>query len=192
MPDFIQAFDFSILDFMQQNMRNDVLDMIFTVITHLGTGGILWITAAVCMLFTKKYRRCGIAVLVCLLLGLLFGNLILKNIVARGRPCWIKPIADMLVSVPKDFSFPSGHTLSSFIAAIVIFRHSRPLGIPALAVAVLIALSRLYVYVHFPTDLLGAIILAIPVAILGDILTQKAVSAIISKWESRKNSMKQK
>lgn len=189
MPDFIQAFDFSILDFIQQNMRHDVLDMIFTVITHLGTGGILWITAAVCMLFTKKYRRCGIAVLVCLLLGLLFGNLILKHIIARSRPCWLKPISDMLVSVPKDFSFPSGHTLSSFIAAIVIFRHSRPLGIPALAVAALIALSRLYVYVHFPTDLLGAMILAVPIAIFGDILAQKAVSAIISKWESRKNSM---
>lgn len=186
MPDFIQSFDFSVLDFIQQNMRCGELDIIFTIITYLGSGGILWIAAAVCMLFTKKYRRCGIAVLVCLLLGLFFGNLILKHIVARARPCWLKPIADMLVAVPKDFSFPSGHTLSSFIVAIVILRHSRPLGIPALVMAALIAFSRLYVYVHFPTDLLGAMILAVPVAIFGDILTQKVITVISRKWESRK------
>lgn len=186
MPEFIQAFDFSILEFIQQNMRSEVLDVIFTVITYLGSGGILWIAAAVCMLFTKKYRRCGIAVLVCLLLGLLFGNLILKHIVARARPCWLKPIADMLVAVPKDFSFPSGHTLSSFIVAIVILRHSRGFGIPALVVAALIAFSRLYVYVHFPTDLLGAMILAVPVAIFGDMLTQRAVTFISGKWQERK------
>lgn len=188
MPDFIQAFDFSVLDFIQQNMRCGALDVVFTIITYLGSGGILWIAAAVCMLFTKKYRRCGIAVLVCLLLGLFFGNLILKHIVARARPCWLKPISGMLVAVPTDFSFPSGHTLSSFIVAIVIFRHSWRLGIPAMVVAALIAFSRLYVYVHFPTDLLGAMILAVPLAIFGDILTQRVVSAISRRWESRLNS----
>lgn len=181
MPDFIQSFDFFILDFIQQNMRCEILDAVFTVITHLGTGGVLWLTAAVCMLFTKKYRRCGIAVLVCIVLGLLFGNLILKNIVARQRPCWLKPIPDMVVSMPKDYSFPSGHTLSSFIAAIVILRHSRRFGIPALVAALLIALSRLYVYVHFPTDLLGAMILAVPLAIFGDILTQRVVRSVLEK-----------
>lgn len=186
MPDFIQAFDFSVLEFIQQNLRCGILDAVFTFITHLGTGGILWITAAVCMLFTKKYRRCGIAILVCMVLGVLIGNLILKNIVARARPCWLKPISDMTVAVPKDFSFPSGHTLSSFIVAIVIFRHSVRLGIPALAVAALIAFSRLYVYVHFPTDLLGAMILAVPLAIFGDMLTQRAVSAIIKRRESKR------
>lgn len=185
MPDFIQEFDFGILDFIQQNMRCELLDGIFPVITSGVFVALFWVTASVCMIFTKKYRRCGIAALVCLLLGLLFGNLILKHLVARARPCWIKPIADMLVAVPKDFSFPSGHTLSSFIVAIVFLRHSRAFGIPALAVAALIAFTRLYVYVHFPTDLLGAILLAVPIAIFGDILTQKVVTIFAEKWKKK-------
>ena len=188
MPDFIQAFDFSILDFIQQNMRCELLDSVFPVITSGVFVALFWVTAAVCMLFTKKYRRCGIAALVCLLLGLFFGNLILKHLVARARPCWLKPIADMLVAVPKDFSFPSGHTLSSFIVAIVFLCHSRAIGIPALVVASLFAFTRLYVYVHFPTDLLGAIILAVPLAIFGNMLTQRVVSWIVEKRRSKEGN----
>ena len=89
----------------------------------------------------------------------LFGNLLLKNIVARDRPCWIRPLNDMLVSIPGDYSFPSGHSMVSFACAVILFHYDRRIGIPALFLAGAIALSRLYVYVHFPTDvLLGTLI----------------------------------
>lgn len=186
--DFIQDFDFSVLEFIQQNMRCEFLDAVFPVITSTLFVGLFWGTAAVCMLFTKKYRRCGIAAIVCILLGLLCGNLILKHLVARARPCWLKPIEGMIVAVPKDFSFPSAHTAISFVTAIVFLRHSRAIGIPALAVAALLAFTRLYVYVHFPTDILGGLILAVLLAIFGDMLTQRVIDRIIEKKKQKSSS----
>lgn len=181
MLEFIQEFDFRVLECIQQNMRCGFLDSVFPVISNTLFVGLFWGMAAICMLFTKKYRRCGIAAIVCILLGLLCGNLFLKHLFARARPCWIKPIAGMIVAVPKDFSFPSAHTAISFIAAIVFLRHSRAFGIPALVFAAILAFTRLYLYVHFPTDILGGLILAAALAIFGDLLTQKVIDRVVER-----------
>ena len=157
----IQSFDFAILDWIQAHMRCDFLDGFFTVITHLGDEGAIWIVIGIVLLFFKKYRRTGVAVLLGLLCGLLVGNLFLKNVIARARPCWINETIDMLVKIPTGYSFPSGHTLSSVIAATCMALRDRKIGIPACILAALIAFSRLYVYVHFPTDILGGTILGI-------------------------------
>ena len=108
----------------------------------------------------SKYRRCGITILVCMLIGLLIGNLTLKPLVARPRPCWIDTEFPLLISNPTDFSHPSGHTLSSFIAAFVMLKTDKRLGIPGIIAAGIIAFSRLYLFVHFPTDILAGILLA--------------------------------
>ncbi|MGN1120560.1 MAG: phosphatase PAP2 family protein, partial [Oscillospiraceae bacterium] len=157
MLEAIQSFDFSVLNAIQSGLRCDWLDTVMVFFTNLGYG-VIWIVAAICMLFTKKYRRCGIAILVAIVGGLLIGNVILKLIFGRPRPCWLMPIDNMLVKIPADSSFPSCHTLNSFVSAIVILRHSKPLGIPSLVIASLVSFSRLYVYVHFPTDVLGGIL----------------------------------
>jgi len=162
----IQTADFAILDWIQAHMRCDFLDGFFTVITHLGDGGAIWIVLGVVLLFFKKYRRAGVTILVGLFCGLLIGNLFLKNIIARARPCWINEAVDMLVKVPTDYSFPSGHTLASVITATCLVLRDRKLGILACVSAALIAFSRLYVYVHFPTDILGATILGIGIGFL--------------------------
>lgn len=177
MLDAIQNMDFAVLDAIQ-SIRSGVLDAIMEFITHLGDGGFIWIALALLMLFVKKYRPCGAAAAMGLLMGLVIGNGILKNLIARERPCWINEAVQLLIESPHDFSFPSGHTLSGFVVAIVIFRHDKRFGVPALVLAALIAFSRLYLYVHFPTDVIAAIVLAIILAIASDVIVTKLIDMI--------------
>ncbi len=183
MSEKIQSLDFLIIDAIQEHLRCDFLDAVIPVMTHFGI--IIWIAVALLFMCLRKYRECGFSMGAGMIMGLLVGNLILKNLIARDRPCWINDTIQLLIEVPDDFSFPSGHTLASFIAAIVIFRHDKKLGIPALLLACFMSFTRLYLYVHFPTDILGGIILAIIIAIPVDILTRKAVAAVKTKLESK-------
>ena len=155
----IQELDFSILDAIQ-GLRCGFLDMLCPWLTMLGSGGAIWIALTLCLLVRKQSRTVGIMLAVGLLTGLIVGNGILKNLFARSRPCWLRPEIQLLIENPKDFSFPSGHTLASFISAfILIFTKSR-LRYAALITASVIAFTRLYLYVHFPSDVLGGIVLA--------------------------------
>lgn len=104
----------------------------------------------------QKYRRYGILLLLGLAAGVLAGNLFLKNLIARPRPCWLDSTVQLLIQSPSDYSFPSGHTLSSTIAAAILTSADRRFGYAAIPLAVLIAFSRLYLYVHFPSDVIGA------------------------------------
>ncbi len=183
MAETIQNLDFMIIDAIQVHLRCGFLDTVIPVMTHFGI--VLWIALALIFMFTKKYRECGISMGAGMVMGLLVGNLILKNLIARDRPCWINDTIQLLIEVPDDFSFPSGHTLASFIAAIVIFRHSKKLGIPALLLACFMSFTRLYLYVHFPTDILAGIILAVIIAIPVDIFARKAVAAIKLKLQNK-------
>lgn len=157
---YLLEFDTQILDFIQQHLRNEFLDRIFPFITVLGNEGIIWILIALLFLITKKYRKYGVMLSISLILCLLIGNITLKPLVARIRPYDINTAITLLISKPLDYSFPSGHTLSSFAAAIIIFYTDKRMGIPALILASLIAFSRLYLYVHYPSDILFGIILA--------------------------------
>jgi len=147
------------------NIHNPVLDKIMVGITTLGNGGIFWIALSIFLMCIKKTRKCGFLMAISMLLGLIIGNGILKNIIARQRPCWIDNSIPLLVPNPHDFSFPSGHTLASFEAAIMIFLHNKKWGSISLVLAILIAFSRLYLFVHFPTDILGGIVLAAIISI---------------------------
>ncbi len=186
MLEAIQNIDFMIIDAIQEHLRCGFLDAVIPVMTHFGI--VIWIAAALLFMYLKKYRKCGISMGAGMIMGLLVGNLILKNLIARDRPCWINDSIQLLIEMPDDFSFPSGHTLASFISAIIIFRHSKKLGIPALLLACLMAFTRLYLYVHFPTDILGGIILAVIIAIPVDILATKIVAKIKTMHESNAHS----
>lgn len=166
----IQDIDFAILDFIQR-LRCGFLDAVIPVLTDLGI--VFWIALALVFMFVKKYRLCGISMGAGMIGGLLVGNALLKNLIQRARPCWINETVQLLVDIPDDYSFPSGHTLASFISAIVIFRYDRRMGIAALIFASLMGFTRLYLYVHFPSDILGGILLAAAVAIPVDILVRK-------------------
>lgn len=161
----IYNIDFYILNAIQ-TIRTPILDKIFTFITHCGTGGAIWIIIAIIMLINKKSRKYGIMICIGLILGLITGNIILKSIIMRDRPFTFDTAvlsADTLVIHPPSerYSFPSGHTLSSFICAWLILSYNKKAGIAAIAAAAAIAFSRLYLYVHFPSDILGAILLSV-------------------------------
>lgn len=160
----IQNVDFVILNFLQ-NFRCEVLDVILSFITHIGDVGAVWITIGVVMLFFKKYRKCGIMMLLSLFLCAILTSGVIKPIVGRLRPFQIAGITPY-IAPPSGASFPSGHTSSSFAAATALFLCHKREGLWAYALAVLIAFSRLYFYVHFPTDVLFGGILGVFCAVL--------------------------
>lgn len=179
--DWLTELDFKILHFIHDNMSCGFMDFIMPKITFLGEVGLIWLAAAVIMLFFKKYRRASAAIAGSMLGGLLVGNLALKHLVARARPCWIEPDFPMLIAIPKDFSFPSGHSMISFGAAVVIFHYNKKLGIAAFVVAALIAFSRLYLFVHFPSDVLVGTIIGIGLGIAAFLITDKIADNINKK-----------
>lgn len=157
--------DFDILYFIDK-LHNPILDKIMIFITNLGNAGILWILIAIILLFFKKTRKCGILMGISMLCGVIIGNGILKHLVARQRPCWLDTSIPLLIPNPTDYSFPSGHTLASFEAAIMIFLHNKKWGSVAILGALVIAFSRMYLFVHFPTDILGGMILGTIISII--------------------------
>ena len=157
--------EFKILDFIQEFLRCQFLDFLMPKITALGNGGIIWIVAAIILLATKKYRRGGVALATGLALVLLIGNVTLKPLIARTRPFDLIEGIELLIGAPRDFSFPSGHTLSSVVAAAILTMTDKRFGYFAIPLAVLVAFSRLYLYVHFPTDILGGIFIGAIISI---------------------------
>ena len=137
-----------------QSIHNGFLDWIVSKITFLGYGGWFWIVVTLLLLILPFNRKMGVQAAISLILTVIICNVILKPSIMRCRPCWLEPDVQMLVSIPKDFSFPSGHSNASFAVATAIFTRNKKLGIPALVLAALIAISRLYVFVHWPTDVL--------------------------------------
>ena len=179
------SFDLPILDWIQANLQSGFMDTIWPIITLFGDAGIFWMIWATLLLFIPKYRRTGLGMWFALALGLLICNITLKPIVGRMRPydfqikelgkTWNDILAggELLVELPHDFSFPSGHTIASFEAATVLLINSPAMGIPAMILAVLIAFSRMYLYVHYPTDVIFSIFAGILFAFIGNMLAKK-------------------
>ena len=154
-------FELSVLDNIQSYLRCDFLDATMPIISMLGNVGAIWIVCAVVLLVIPKTRKVGVVLAVSLAIEALCCNVILKPLVARIRPFDVNTAVQLLISPPTDFSFPSGHTGAAFAAASALFFSKNRLWIPSLVLAILIAFSRLYLYVHYPTDVLGGILLGI-------------------------------
>lgn len=157
--------DAGILLWIQDNVRNEYLTPVMTFITHLGDSGWFWIVLAVLLFLVRKTRMTALLMGVSLLGSLLINNILLKNLVARTRPYEAVPGLHRIIEAQSDLSFPSGHAGSSFAAAMVIFfLCKKAAGIPAVALAFLIAVSRLYVGVHYPSDVLAGMITGTAIA----------------------------
>ena len=180
------SFDLPILDWIAANIWCPVLDVAMPIITMFGDAGIFWIALSVLFMITKKHRRTGIGMALALIMGLLICNIWLKPTVARIRPYdfqmeyFMKEIP-LLAGTMHDFSFPSGHTIASFEAAVVILLNNKKLGIAAMILAVLIAFSRLYLYVHYPTDVIFSVLLGTIFAFIGNYLAPKVMDKLPEK-----------
>lgn len=153
---WITNIDVSILLFIQEHIRMDWMDGIWKFITFLGDAGWFWIALGIVLLIPKKTRKVGLMALLALGLGALITNVTLKPLIARTRPFDLVEAIVPLVDRPHDFSFPSGHTCASFACAWVYYRMlPKKYGVPAVILAALIGGSRLYMGVHYPTDVLG-------------------------------------
>ncbi len=182
-----ESFDLPILDWIAANLWCPVLDAVMPVITLLGDAGIFWIALAALFLFFPKYRKTGLSMGAALIMGLVVCNMILKPAVGRIRPYdyqldVFQKTIPLLIERQHDFSFPSGHTIASFEASVAIAIRHKKLGIAAVILAVLIAFSRMYLYVHYPTDVIASVILGTAFAFLGTFLVNKGYAA----WEQRK------
>lgn len=161
----ITKLDFAILNFIQNNISNKFADCFMRIFTHLGDYGALWIVIAVTMLMFKKTRKAGICIAVSLAADAIIGSVILKNIFARIRPFVVENFP-ILINAPSGYSFPSGHTSSSFAAATALSLHYKKYTGLFYSVAFLIGFSRVYLYVHYPSDVAAGAILGVVVAII--------------------------
>ena len=168
------SFDLPVLDWIQANLKSSVMDTVMPIITVFGDAGIFWMVVSALLFIFPKTRRTGLGMAIAMMIGLIVCNVTLKPLVARIRPYDLQ--AELGVTIQllgekmHDFSFPSGHTIASFEAAVVMLKNSKKMGIPAMILAVLISFSRLYLYVHYPTDVIASVILGTLFALIGNAL----------------------
>ena len=175
--------DKSILFWIKDNLRNDILTPILKFITNLGHGGMIWILLTLILLFYKPTRKLGIFCIVALIGEYLFCDGLLKHLVRRVRPYDKFPSLQPLVERQSGYSFPSGHSSCAFAVGWTIFRKGdKKIGIPVLILAITIALSRLYVAVHYPSDVLAGILLGITFSYIGEWI----VNQITRRWKSHR------
>lgn len=168
MPLAIQGMDEAALLWIQETVRLEWLDPVVKAFTSLGNAGVVWIVLSIAMLFWRPTRRAGILAGCALLFSLLFTNLGLKLLVTRPRPYTVvEGLVPLLISGDPN-SFPSGHTCAAFSAGLVWARTLPKAWMRRAAViqAVLMGLSRLYVGVHYPSDVIGGALVGTVCALL--------------------------
>lgn len=188
----ILDFDWAVFQFAEKYLWSPFLDVLMPFITKLGDGGVIWIVLAVLLLFFKKYRKFGMMMVTALLLTLLINDNILKPLIGRARPFDLEAwkglfVYPELVPRPHGLSFPSGHTSSSFAAAVVlIFTGKKRMYIPPLILAFLIAFSRIYVQVHYCTDVLAGMVVGTLYGLLAYLLIAKFLPLIQEKIRAKR------
>ena len=170
----MSQFELMIMDNVNSLVHCQIMDTLMPVITRLGDGGAVWIVLCLVLLVFPKTRKIGAAIGISLLIEIICCNLILKPLVARPRPFDINEGISLLIARPDDYSFPSGHTGASFAATSVLWRCDSKLKVPALILAVLIAFSRMYLYVHYPSDILTGMLLGTAAGIAGTVILERA------------------
>ena len=168
----MQVFEFAILNGIQESCRCAFLDAVLPFLSSLSNHGEIWIALALVLLLIPKTRRAGAVLAQALLLEFICCNVILKPLIARPRPCDLNDAVRLLIPRPGDDSFPSGHSGISFAAVGALFAAKSRLWVPAFVLALIIAFSRLYLYVHWPSDVLAGAALGILMGFLAEKLVR--------------------
>lgn len=156
---FMQDIDLEVLNLIQKYLKYSFMDSFMVFITTLGNKGLIWIIISMLLIIKKEYRKIGLYALVALILVTVLGEGILKNVIGRARPFVGIEGIELLIKEPSSFSFPSGHTAISFVMAAVLGHKVKKIRIPLYILASLIAFSRLYLFVHNPSDIVAGIAL---------------------------------
>ncbi|MBU3189957.1 phosphatase PAP2 family protein [Clostridium bowmanii] len=157
MISIIQRFDCFILLYIKDNMHGTIMDKVMVVSSYLGDNGMIWIIISTILIISKRYRKIGFMALGALILSSILGEEIFKHVFRRIRPATL----NLLIAKPVSYSFPSGHTTSSFAVAGVLAKYFKKYAFWFLGLAFFISFSRLYLYVHYPTDILAGIVLGL-------------------------------
>jgi len=166
MPNFIQIIDENILFYIQEHLKSPALDRVMVFITSLGNAGFFWIVVAFLLMLQKRYQKCGISLICAISIAMFFSDDLLKPLFDRVRPCNNFPEIALLIPGPHSPSFPSGHTLVGFASATILYYYHHQFGVVGFILASLIAYSRLYLFVHYPTDILGGIVFGISTSLI--------------------------
>ena len=172
------SFDLPILDWIQATMQSPFMDKFMPFITLFGEAGIFWIALSILFMIFPKTRKMGLGMGLAMAMGLLICNVIMKPMIARPRPydfqmAQFGKMIPLLIEAQHDFSFPSGHTIACFEASVVMLKNNKWLGIPAFILGLMVTFSRMYLYVHYPTDVLMSVLLGTLFAFIGDALAAK-------------------
>lgn len=190
--DFLDAltlFELNILLKINDFLSCPFLDTLFKIITVSGNGGGIWIFVTLVMLCIKRTRKVGFALALGLIMCLVFNNFGLKNLFARLRPFQIDPAIELVIPTPSEFSFPSGHSVSSFCAAtVMLLRCNKKIAVPALVWAVLIGFSRIYFRVHFVSDVIGGAVLGCALGLFAVWIVDRLYKAY---YERKKSATKE-
>jgi undecaprenyl-diphosphatase len=179
MPAFngLNSLDYSLLVQIHSATQNSFLDSVMPYVTNLGTVGAVWLLFSIFLISKREYRNVGMMCIAAMLLTTAVGEGLLKHLVQRPRPFVQFPTIELLIPRPSSYSFPSGHTGSSFAAAWILARNLKKAAVPVYALAAVIAFSRLYLMVHFPSDVLGGIIVGTACAACAEILFKKYMNS---------------
>ena len=197
--DWLLTFDMKVYQFAEQ-LRGPVFDKIMVFFTHMGDGGYFWIALSIVLLLFKKTRKYGLAMAGALAVASLLNSIVLKSLFDRPRPYvmdianWQRVATDgWMYEMPfeslkeKSVSFPSGHTASSFAAAIGVFYIDKKKGIIPLIVAALIGFSRIYIHVHYPSDVVGGVITGVVFGLLACVIIFKVFGGLLDKLNEKTN-----
>ncbi len=190
--DAILNFDWNVFQWVEQHLWCNVLDKIFPVITFLGDNGYVWLFIALILTISKKYRKVGVVMFVALVIDVGTVNVVLKNIFSRPRPFDLEEWQGIfqypgLVTKPDSFSFPSGHTAAAFAGATALATiDKKRVGVLGFILAILIGFSRIYVHVHYCTDVLAGIVVGVLCGVAAIIIVKWAEPRIAKKLKKAK------
>ena len=161
------GLDIRTIFWIQQHIVTGALTPLMIFLSNLANAGAIWALFGVVLCFCRKYRSIGITIIIALLAVGILGDGLLKHWVMRARPCIDYPGISLAIPVPRatDYSFPSGHSYASFAAATVLYLYHKKWGIPALLLAGAIAFSRVYLFVHYPSDVVAGAMFGVATAI---------------------------
>ena len=174
---FYFDWELKFLHFLQ-SIHNPILDSIMLFFTN--SGNIIMILILISIVYPKT-RRIGIQMYLALFISILIVNCGMKPFITRCRPCWLEPGVKMLIELPQSHSFPSGHSSTFFAMATAVFLSNKRFGIPTLAVASIVAFSRLYLFAHWPTDVMGGIF----TGVLSGVLSFLIIDALINIFRKK-------